>query len=217
MALYAEYRAIAASMQAAGANDAYGSNAEFGGVTLRIRQRQAWWFPAVLAGAISAWTLAAQAPVTQPARVSTAQGSASIPAAVQYPTPTNLQALPKTMTGRQVHELMEEWSRDLGTQCDACHTVDRTRMGADGHPALNYADDQKDLKQVSRMMYAMMDQMNVSYVAKVHGSGVAVSCGMCHRGELGAQPYAPVKKVDLPESVIRQVECAEQEMQQSAK
>ena len=169
---------------------------------------------ALLAGTMCAWTLAAQAPATQPAKSAEVQGAVS---RTEFPAPTNLQVLPKTMTGQQMHELMEEWSRDLGTQCDACHTVDRTRMGADGRPALNYADDQKDMKQVSRMMYTMMDQVNTSVVAKVHGSGVAVSCGMCHRGELGAQPFAPVKKVELPENVIRQVECAEQELQQSAR
>ena len=135
----------------------------------------------------------------------------------QYPAPTNLQALPKTMTGQQVHDLMEEWSRDLGAQCDACHTVDVHHVGPDGHPALNFVDDSKETKRVARMMVTMTDQMNTDYVAKVHGSGVPVTCGMCHRGEIGAEPYAPKKTVDLPESVIRQVECAEQELQKSAR
>ena len=170
------------------------------GVTVTVRQTHAWWTVVALMIAIGAWALAAQAPAVQSA--------APKPEPSAYPAPTNLQVLAKTMTGQQVHELMEEWSRDLGTQCDACHTVDRTRMGADGRPALNYADDQKDMKQVSRMMYTMMDQMNTSFVAKVHGSGVAVSCGMCHRGEVGAEPYAPQKPVVLPESEIRAVSRA---------
>ncbi len=183
---------------------------------VRIRQRQVWWFPAMLACAICAWTMAAQAPATQSAKGSTAQGSASNPPAVQYPAPTNLQALPKTMTGQQVHDLMVEWSRDLGTQCDGCHAYDRVHLGPDGKLALNYADDSKDLKRVARMMVTMMDQINTDYIAKIEGSGIPVSCGTCHRGDIGAQPYKPKKTVELPASEIRQVDCAEQQLEKAA-
>lgn len=164
---------------------------------------------AVLAVAQCAGPLRAQMAAGKPAQPAAA--SHALPRS--FPAPTNLQALPKTMTGQQVHDLMEQWSRELGTQCDACHTVDRTRMGPDGRQALNFADDSKDLKRVARMMVTMVDLINTNYVAKAHGSGVPVSCGMCHRGELGAEPYEPTKKVDLPESVIRAVDHAEQELQ----
>ena len=164
---------------------------------------------AVLATALCAGPMTAQNATSQPALPAAA--SNALPRT--FPAPTNLQALPKTMTGQQVHDLMEQWSRELGTQCDACHTVDRTRMGPDGRLALNFAEDSKDLKRVARMMVTMVDLINTNYVAKAHGSGVPVSCGMCHRGELGAEPYEPTKKVDLPESVIHAVDHAERELQ----
>jgi hypothetical protein len=183
---------------------------------MKIRKSQVRWLSAMLAGAICAWTMAAQAPATQSAKGSTAQGSTSNPPAPQYPAPTNLQALPKTMTGQQVHDLMEEWSRQLNTTCDGCHAYDRNHLGPDGKLALNYADDSKDMKRVARMMVTMMDLINTNYISKVEGSGVPVSCGMCHRGDIGAQPYEPRKAVDLPAREIHQVDCAEQELEKAA-
>lgn len=184
------------------------------GVTVRVRQTQAWWTVAALMIAIGAWTLAAQAPAVQQARDATAHVVLSKSETSPFPAPANLKVLPKTMTGQQVHDLMEEWSRDLGAQCDACHTIDHNRIGPDGRPVLNFADDSKEMKSVSRTMYTMTEQINTDYIAKVHGSGVPVSCGMCHRGEVGAEPYAPQKPVVLPESEIRAVSraaaCADQ-------
>lgn len=184
---------------------------------MRSRHARTLLTAAVLATAICGWTLMAQAPPTPQSTASTPANTGSKQPSEQYPAPTNLQALPKTMTGQQVHDLMEQWSRDLNAKCDACHAYNHRHLGPDGKPVLNYADDSKDLKRVARMMVTMTDQMNTNYIAKVHGSGVAVSCGMCHRGEIGAEPYAPTQTVKVSEREIQQVDCAEQQWQKATK
>ena len=142
---------------------------------------------ALLLGASIAATAAAQTPPpAQPA-----------PAAPQHehehpmPTPTNLKVLPKTMTGEQVHELMHKWEAALGTECSTCHAADPTRIGPNGKPRLNYADDSKPQKATARLMVAMVEDINTNYVRKIENSDDSVSCGTCHRGHLDPPPYSP--------------------------
>jgi hypothetical protein len=111
------------------------------------------------------------------------------PDARGYPPPTNLKVLPKETTGRQVHEIMREWERSLGIQCGSCHAEDPDNLGPDGRPLLNFAADSKPMKSVARAMYAMTDQINQSYLAKIDGSGVPLTCGTCHRGHLEPEPF----------------------------
>jgi hypothetical protein len=104
-----------------------------------------------------------------------------------YPPPTNLQVLPKELTGRQVREMMETWEGSLGVKCDFCHVADTKNPGPNGRPHLNFADDTKPNKQIARMMYTMMQQVNREYIAKAmdldkDGMGSPVTCGTCHRG-----------------------------------
>ena len=178
---------------------------------MRSRHAHSLLKVAALATAICGSTLTAQTPAAQPSMTVNAQESAAKETSSEYPAPVNLQALPKTMTGQQVHDLMEQWSRDLNTKCDGCHSYDHNHLGPNGKLALNYADDSKDLKRVARMMVTMMDLINTNYIAKVDGSGVPVSCGMCHRGDIGAQPYDPKKTAELHAREIREVMCAEKE------
>lgn len=107
----------------------------------------------------------------------------------EQPTPTNLKVLPKTMTGEQVHELMHKWAADLGSECSTCHTADPTRIGRNGRPQLNFADDSKPEKSAARLMYTMVEEINTQFVSKVDNSGMPVSCGTCHRGHINPPPY----------------------------
>ena len=107
------------------------------------------------------------------------------------PAPINLKVLPRNLTGQQVHEIMHKWSAELGTGCKSCHAVDPGKTGPDGKPALNYADDSKEEKKTARVMYTMTENINVNYVAKIDNSGEPVSCGTCHRGHFGPEPYVP--------------------------
>jgi cytochrome c553 len=103
--------------------------------------------------------------------------------------PTNLRVLPKNLSGQQVHDIMEQWAHSLGVRCDSCHSEDIDAVNQDERPRLNFADDSKPMKAVARIMYTMTDKINADYVAKVDGSGLPVTCGTCHRGEISPEPF----------------------------
>ncbi len=68
------------------------------------------------------------------------------------PAPTNLQVLPKNLTGQQVHEIMEGFAGSLGVHCDFCHAADPNNLMPNGRPRMNFADDSKDNKKIARIM-----------------------------------------------------------------
>ena len=153
----------------------------------RTPQSKPRWaiFVALLMAVIFAVPTAAQAPQD-------AKNAAGIPAPTpprSFPLPTNLKVLPKDLTGAQVHDIMQQWEGALGIQCGSCHAKDFENVGPDGRPSLNFADDSKPMKAVARLMYTMTDQINTNYIAKVEGSGVPVTCGTCHRGHVGPEPF----------------------------
>jgi hypothetical protein len=141
----------------------------------------------LFAAAVFAASTAAQAP--QPA-----QAPAGSPPPQPRPAPTNLKVLPKDLTGEQVHEIMEQWEGSLGAHCNTCHTPDPKNIGPNGRPRLNFADDSKEEKATARKMYLMTEDINRNYVAKIDSSGAPVTCGTCHRGHLGPEPFVIPKE-----------------------
>jgi FlaG/FlaF family flagellin (archaellin) len=141
----------------------------------------------VTAAAILASTTAPVNAAQQPA------GQAAAPAqqAHGHATPTNLQVLPKNLTGEQVHEIMHKWEDELGANCGTCHAADPKNLAPNGKPRLNFADDSKPEKATARKMFQMTEQINMQYISKIENSGDPVSCGTCHRGHLGPQPFKP--------------------------
>ncbi len=156
---------------------------------------------ALLATAIFAATTGAQAPQyspganppapeapQSPSPQGTGQGSAQGGRPMRnYPSPTNLQVLPKDLTGRQVRDIMETWQGSLGVKCEFCHTPDPKNVGPNGRPRMDFANDSKPDKQIARIMYSMTQQMNKDYISKAmdldkDGMGSPVTCGTCHRG-----------------------------------
>lgn len=117
-----------------------------------------------------------------------------------YPAPTNLQVLPKDLTGAQVREIMHHWAGDLGTGCDTCHAeyADH-RTAPNGHPMLDFASDAKPDKRMARIMAQMTMTDKKDFIPKVQaldtmGSPVApLTCGTCHRGHLDPEAYVPPK------------------------
>lgn len=136
---------------------------------------------ALLTAALFAVTTVAQAPQTAP-------GGPPPPPRV-YPAPTNLKVLPKNLTGQQVHDIMEQWEGSLGAHCNTCHTADPKNIGPNGRPRLDFVDDSKPEKATARAMYTMMEDINRNHIAKIDSSGAPVTCGTCHRGHLGPEPY----------------------------
>ena len=130
---------------------------------------------------------AAQEPIPPPPQ---SQPGAPPPPPHEMPAPTNLKVLPKNLTGPQVHEIMEKWEGELGTSCKTCHAADPKNLGPNGKPRLNFADDSKEDKQTARKMFKMVEEINANYISKIDSSGAPVTCGTCHRGHLGPEPFA---------------------------
>ncbi len=84
-----------------------------------------------------------------------------------FPAPTNLQVLPKDLTGQQMREIMEHWAGSLGVHCDTCHAADPKNIAPNGRPRLNFADDSKPEKNTARLMFTMAQDINSNYVRKV--------------------------------------------------
>ena len=116
----------------------------------------------------------------------------------EMPAPTNLKVLPRNLTGKQVHEIMEKWEGELGTSCKTCHAADPKNLGPNGKPRLNFADDSKEDKQTARKMFKMVEEINSNYISKIDSSGAPVTCGTCHRGHLGPEPFVPAPEKEHP-------------------
>lgn len=142
---------------------------------------------AVLGAAVFVCASIAQAPQTPPAGAPPRS----------YPAPTNLQVLPKNLTGQQVHEIMEGYEAALGQHCSYCHAADPKNIGPNGHPRLNFASDEKDEKKMARIMIAMTDDINKNYVKKVADMdkmpemAPPVTCGTCHQGHEDPPEFKP--------------------------
>lgn len=113
----------------------------------------------------------------------------SSPQSRAFRVPRNLKALPKDLSGRQVNDIMEDWSRSLGVRCDACHAEATETLVADDDSNLNFADDSKPMKTIARSMYGMTEEINSVHIAKIEGSGIPVTCGTCHRGHVSPEPF----------------------------
>ena len=115
-----------------------------------------------------------------------------------FPAPTNLQVLPKDLTGAQVRDVMRGWAGDLGVECDTCHAeYPDHRTAPNGRPMLDFASDAKAEKKMARIMYTMMELDKKDYVAKVAAMdtmpepAAPLTCGTCHRGNIDPEAYVP--------------------------
>jgi hypothetical protein len=121
-----------------------------------------------------------------------------------FPAPTNLQVLPKNLTGQQLHEIMESFAGSLGVHCDFCHAADPIKKMPNGQPQLNFADDSKNNKKIARIMYTMVQQINGDYISKStaidpDAMGMKVTCGTCHRGHDMPEEFVIPKQGEPPQ------------------
>lgn len=141
---------------------------------------------------------------TAPETMPQANGPQGMHGPRNFPPPTNLQVLPKDLTGAQVRQIMGHWAGDLGVGCNACHAAYEDRQGPNGRPELNFASDEKPEKKMARIMYTMTESIKTDYIPKVAaldtmGSPAApVTCGTCHRGSLDPQEYVPPRREHGP-------------------
>jgi hypothetical protein len=131
-------------------------------------------------------------PKTQePITTQTPSTPAPAPPKREYPAPTNLQVLPKTLTGQQVHDIMEQWEQQTGMHCGTCHANDPVKVGPNGRPLRNFADDSKVEKRSARLMYLMNKDINEKYLSQSREFGDHVECGTCHRGHSSPPNFKP--------------------------
>ncbi len=126
-----------------------------------------------------------------------AKAGAQRPAAFPILAPTNLQVLPKDLTGQQVHEIKRRDTRALlASMCNYCHAADPKNVGPNGRPRLNFASDEKDEKKMARIMITMTEDIK-NYVKKVADmdempeKAPPVTCGTCHQGHEDPPVFKP--------------------------
>ena len=109
------------------------------------------------------------------------------------PKPTNLQVLPRDIAVPDLLALMRSYTAALGVECEFCHAVD-----GQTHKT-NFASDTNPDKGIGRIMITMTQEINSKYISQVKDSGATtadrtVTCGTCHRGHLGPEPFVPAKE-----------------------
>jgi hypothetical protein len=144
---------------------------------------------------------AAQAPAGE-----RASADKATPMSHTFRAPSNLKVLPRNLSGRQVNDIMEEWSRSLGVRCDCCHSEATETIVADDDSNLNFADDSKPMKILARNMYAMTEEINSIHIAKIEGSGIPVTCGTCHRGHISPEPFVSPSHDPPPSNLLGRVQ-----------
>ncbi|MFA6082968.1 c-type cytochrome [Mucilaginibacter sp.] len=99
----------------------------------------------------------------------------------EKPKFTNLKVLPKNITDKQLHVVMEEWEHALGARCSFCHVRNEETKKMD------FASDAKPEKEMARHMFKMTVMLNKKYFeAKKDSTGMVmetgVNCNTCHKG-----------------------------------
>jgi hypothetical protein len=117
-----------------------------------------------------------------------AQATAPRPPRGPRPNPTNIKALPNTITGDEINKLMHQYEGDLGVECEYCHARDPETKRND------FPSDANPVKDKARLMIKMTEEINTRYLAQLtdHKADQTVTCGTCHRG--AAHPVAFVPK-----------------------
>lgn len=115
------------------------------------------------------------------------------------PKPTNLQVLPKDISGPDLIALMRGYTQALGVECGFCHASNPQT----GHP--DFASDTNPEKTIARTMIAMTSEINAKYLSTVKDPDATpadktVTCGTCHRGRSMPEPFdgAGAEHQDMP-------------------
>jgi thioredoxin reductase len=107
----------------------------------------------------------------------------------EMPKPTNLQVLPKDISGRELMDTMRYFTKALGVECEFCHAEDPQTH------RLTFALDTKPDKKIARTMIGMTNEINGKYLSTVDDPDATpaektVTCGTCHRGHSMPVPFS---------------------------
>lgn len=116
----------------------------------------------------------------------------------------NLKVLPRTMTPREVVDVMRGFTRALGVRCSTCH------LGEEGQPLTSYdfVSDERRGKVVAREMIRMTGAINEQTIARLPerpDSSLQVTCATCHRGV--ARPV-PLERIIVQAAVASGADSA---------
>jgi hypothetical protein len=94
--------------------------------------------------------------------------------------PVNIKVLPKDISAAEIGQVMKRFEADLGVKCGHCHVEDTTTQ------KLNYASDDNPAKNTTRLMIAMLKDINEKYLPLLGTDSryaAQVTCGSCHQGQ----------------------------------
>jgi len=111
--------------------------------------------------------------------------------------PTNLKILPKDISGKELHNVMRNFSKSLGVRCDFCHVAQHVE--GENRPRMDFASDDKPEKNIARNMMRMTEAINSNYIGKMIGGDhtlESINCVTCHMGK-----KTPIVSIDsLPKT-----------------
>ena len=95
----------------------------------------------------------------------------------------NLQVLPKDISDEKLDSIMNTYNKALGVNCTFCHTPYNKNIP----DLLDYASDEKHMKEEARKMMRLTIQINKDYfyydtLQRPEYLNV-VTCVTCHRGD----------------------------------
>ncbi|MBM3264394.1 MAG: c-type cytochrome [candidate division Zixibacteria bacterium] len=97
---------------------------------------------------------------------------------------TNLKTLPKDIKRADLIQFMRGYATDLGVRCNHCH-VGENPASLDGY---DFASDAKEPKRTARVMIAMTQAINTTYLPETGRKPLAeVKCATCHHGAVRPQ------------------------------
>ena len=96
--------------------------------------------------------------------------------------PRNLKILPKDISDQKLDSIMHSYNKALGVKCDFCHAPVKNMADS-----LDYASDEKPMKEDARKMMRLTIQLNKDYfyydsLQRPEYLKV-VTCITCHRGD----------------------------------
>jgi cytochrome c5 len=92
----------------------------------------------------------------------------------------NLKVLPKDISSDSLERVMDDFTVALNVDCRFCHAPKDPKEPK----KLNYASDANQLKEITRTMLRMTNEINGRYMKTLPGNEVQlVTCNTCHRGQ----------------------------------
>jgi len=91
----------------------------------------------------------------------------------------NLKVLPKDISSDSLERIMDGFVSALNVDCAFCHAAKDPATPK----KLNYASDANHLKDITRTMMRMTNEMNEKYMRTIKDNSVQlITCNTCHKG-----------------------------------